>query len=61
MIEIKINKKTLEIEVEGIDYIGTTCISDLDKLCEMLEFEVTDRKPKPEMFVVQQNQQYIRR
>ncbi|RLD16645.1 MAG: hypothetical protein DRI22_01040 [Caldiserica bacterium] len=61
MIEIKINKKTLEIEIEGIDYVGTACVPDLDKLCEMLELEVTDRKPKPEMFVVQQSQQHIRR
>jgi len=61
MIEIKINKKTLEIEIGGVDYVGTACIPDLDKLCEMLELEVTDRKPKPEMFVVQQSQQHIRR
>jgi len=59
MIAIKIDMETLDIEIEGLDYVGTECIDALDRLCEILDLEVIDRTPKVEMLVMQ-NKNYIR-
>lgn len=47
-IKIIIDKNSNNITVEGIGYVGTTCIKDIDELTKVLQATTVGRKTKPE-------------
>ena len=47
-IEIKINRRTGEIKVEGHEYMGAECIHDMDELQMLLGLTTIHEETKPE-------------
>jgi len=50
IVEIKIRKKDLSIELDAQGYQGSICLIDLDRICDVLKAKIIDKRDKKEMY-----------